>query len=226
MYSATFKSIFVHIPKTGGQSIEQAFLQMHGLAWNERRGLLLGKNRRPDQGPRRLSHLFALEYCEFGYVSRKVFASCLKFATVRNPFDRLVSEYRYRAGKRALRFTDFIKSAQRLRDDRHFVPQSKYLLDGAGRVIVDRILRFETLGSDFEQISQELFGRSVELSHTNKSASPMPSREMSAELADLAYRWYECDFDLFKYPTGREYHLFADRSPTRSPASLEAADLT
>jgi hypothetical protein len=205
MFSELFNTIFVHIPKTGGQSIEQVFLQMHGLTRRDRSALLLGKNRKSAQ-PKHLAHLYAVEYRECGYITSEVFSSCLKFTAVRNPLDRMLSEYRYRVQKRNLPFAEFAKRMMRSSADRHIVPQCNYVLDRSGNVMVDRIIRFESLVADFEQISRDIFGRPAELPHLNKSRAEVTPVALDAELRNFVYKRYECDFDLFRYPSGREYH--------------------
>ena len=57
MISHPHRTVFVHIPKCGGQSIETAFLADLGLGWKSRAPLLMGANDRPELGPPRLSHL-------------------------------------------------------------------------------------------------------------------------------------------------------------------------
>src|SRR5437016_1472353 len=203
MFSKPYNTIFVHIPKTGGQSIEQVFLQMHGLTWKERSALLLGENPMGSK-PRHLAHLYAREYCECGHLPQGVFDSCFKFSTVRNPYDRMFSEYRYRAHKRKTTFEEFIAAVTNARSDRHLVPQTKFLYDGMRNLIVDQIIRFENLEAEFAEISKRLFGRAVPLPHANKSiAAAAPP--LTEELRRSIYKRYECDFDFFQYSSGHKY---------------------
>ena len=44
MISHKHKTIFVHIPKTGGQSVESVFIEDEGLTWDTRAPLLLRRN--------------------------------------------------------------------------------------------------------------------------------------------------------------------------------------
>lgn len=113
MISHHHKSVFVHIPKCGGQSIETAFLHDIGLDWRRRAPLLLRFNDNPDLGPPRLAHLLARDYVTMGYLPKDMFDSYFKFAVVRNPYRRIVSTYQYLDTKRP--FREFL--AQNLRED-------------------------------------------------------------------------------------------------------------
>jgi hypothetical protein len=205
MYSEKFKTIFVHIPKTGGQSIEHVFLAEHGLTWETRAPLLLRKNEDLERGPKRLAHLLAREYVEFGYVATEDFAASFKFTVVRNPYDRTISEYRFKKSINPdLRksFRDYVLSLERKNLPRHDEPQSDFVLDASGRMMVDTIIRFENLSSAFADLTPQIFGRRIELPHVNKSETEMPAEANDPDLRRALYRKYERDFDLFKYPSG------------------------
>jgi hypothetical protein len=206
VYSKLFNAIFIHIPKTGGQSVEHVFVEKHGLTWRKRGPLLLRKNREPGQRPRHLAHLYASEYCDFGFIAPETFASCFRFTTVRNPYDRALSEYKYRNQRRALSFAEFLKVLATSEVDRHLVPQSKFVTDSGGKLLVEKIMRLESLADGFEQVSSAIFGQPVPLPHVNKSPEGIAPADMDEDTRNVIYKRYECDFDLFQYPSGRAYH--------------------
>jgi hypothetical protein len=206
MYSEKFKTLFVHIPKTGGQSIEHVFIAESGLTWDTRAPLLLRRKTKEEKGPTRLAHLFAREYVPFGYVTAEQFAASFKFAVVRNPYDRAISEYRYKIvdkpASRDLTFREYVTSLETGKLTRHDVPQSDFVLDDLGAMIADQILRFENLAADFADVSRRIFGRAIDLPYVNKSTGTMPADAADAGLTKILYRFYERDFDLFRYPSG------------------------
>lgn len=204
MYSRKFDTIFIHIPKTAGRSIEQVFLERSGLTGDDRAELLMRENHEPQGGPRRLAHLYGREYTECGHVAPADFARAFKFTVVRNPYDRVVSEYCWRYPRRRQSFGAFVKSLTDHADEhsdasRHIAQQFRFVLDAEDRLIPDAVLRFESLVQDFAAISLRLFGEIVALPHLNPSAvTERPA--ISGKLQRKIYRHYERDFDLFRYP--------------------------
>lgn len=96
MISEPNNTIFVFGPKTGGQSIEQAFLDAHDLAWDGRVPLLMRATADRAAGPARLVHLTAREYVACGHVTAGTLAVIYAFAVVRHPHVPFMSELRYR----------------------------------------------------------------------------------------------------------------------------------
>lgn len=172
MISHKHKVIFVHVPKTAGQSVEQAFLDDLGLDWNQRRGLLLRPNSDPAKGPVRLAHLYADEYVRLGHIGQAEFDSYYKFAVVRNPYERLLSEYRYRTFRQTGPFWWFLRRPwhSEFSDQvRHMVPQTRYLLNADGKCLVDRIVRFENIEAEMAEVFRDIFGEPRPLPRRNTS---------------------------------------------------------
>lgn len=185
--------LFVHVPKAAGRSIEAFFMQRLGMDRDndaDRQRLLIIDNPDPDRGTEKLAHLSAAEYLECGYLTQQEFSSFFKFAFVRNPWARLVSEYRYRNYFRHRNFKDFImhKLPPPGRDDkyRHVMPQTDMLYDSEGRLMVDFVGKFENLQADFDQVCARLGFDSCKLPHVN--SSDKPSRELKRKLRNSLYR--------------------------------------
>jgi Sulfotransferase family len=154
------RCLFVHIPKTAGMSIEHAFLREVGLTWEDRAAFLLRRNDDPRRGPPQLTHLTAGEYLACGYLTEQQFRSYFKFAFVRNPWDRIVSEYKYWGHPVKIDFKTYL--FKRLPAPgwtdiyRHVIPQHDFLYDESGRLLVDFVGRFETIQADFDRICERL----------------------------------------------------------------------
>ena len=178
MICDTPNCLFVHIPKTAGQSVEQVFLDLNHLSWaeSERSQLLLRPNNDPTKGPPRLAHLLAREYLSYGYVGSEEFSQKYKFSFVRNPWDRLVSEYLY-AHRSLYDFREFLLHRFPVPEAdnydscadgyRHVVEQYDFLYDQQGNCLVDFVGRFENLQSDFNKISQALSLEPIPLKKQN-----------------------------------------------------------
>ncbi len=206
MISLRHSTIFVHIPKTAGQSIEQVFLDDLNLTWEQRAPLLLRPNRDRQIGPERLAHLFAAEYFEKGFCSQEDFQRFHKFSVVRNPYSRAVSEFNFREAWK-LGFTSFRDYCASIPDDpfddrwRHICPQTLYIRRGEAEVWVDQVLRFEDLENDWEKVCLPLFGGVKALPKKNKSAEAfLHTDTLSGEDRSFIAEKYQQDFEFFGYP--------------------------
>lgn len=174
MISHPHRCVFVHIPKTAGQSIEHVFLNLLGLTWKQRAPLLLRYNANPELGPPRLAHLRAADYVRLGHMSELQFTDYFRFSFVRNPWDRAVSFYKYIGRPTEHSFRQF--AVEVLPNDLWntmywFVrPQTEYLYD-EGRLMVDFVGRFETLQSDFREVCDRLDLPATDLPFVNLSDS-------------------------------------------------------
>ncbi len=211
MISHSHKCIFVHVPKTAGQSIEAVFLEALGLRGPEGRAqLLLRENKDRTAGPRRLAHLYGAEYVALGHIDAAAFAGYFKFAVVRHPYDRAVSEYRYRAaaliakGRMVPGFDDFLSETgedEHLDTARHLVPQVRYTHDAAGACLMDEVLRFEHLAEEIAPVFKRVLGHGAALPHHNPSgmrAGVSRDTLTAAQRAALQER-YGADFEAFGY---------------------------
>lgn len=175
MISDKYKCIFVHIPKTGGQSVEHVFLNLHNLDWDNRSPLLLRHNDDPKRGPERLAHLTASEYVDCEYISQDQFDAYYKFAFVRNPFSRLVSAYKFRKYHMKMNFKDFVISGLPAKNYysgayRHIIPQYDYIYNEKDELLVDFVGKLENFQNDFDVICSKLKINDSTLPHINSSS--------------------------------------------------------
>lgn len=196
--------IFVHIQKTGGDSICTA----------------LGVSTAVPE-----KHFFARELREL--YGADVWSTYFKFAFVRNPWDRLVSWWSMidanrtllSAGRplnkfqrfvleRATTFEEFLENCdEEIVDDdgRKWIYRNQldYLTDLSGEKIVDFIGRFERLAQDYALIAENIHGGLAPLPHVNKSKHRHYSDYYTPALADKVARRYQRDIDAFGYVFGQ-----------------------
>lgn len=189
------RSIFIHVPRTGGTSLSRALGARH-------------------------EHFPISRYAGF---DRDAFRHYFKFAFVRNPWDRLLSAYVYlRAGiekpgtfpdkswaqLHLSRFADFEEFVLALRDPAtrrtilryiHFRPQLNWIrLPSSMRVELDFVGRFETLEQDF-QILAERFSVLPTLSKVRQTSHPPYREAFTPVMRDVATALYRADIDAFGY---------------------------
>ena len=147
--------------------------------------------------------------------------SYYKFTFVRNPFDRIVSCYesKYHTDKTIYNkekmdfddylfgyisenkgFDDFVYKITRIPDylcDRHFLPQycSIYRNDGSSRV--DFVGKMENIAEEFKPIQEKYDLK--ELKVYNSSGERDYRDWYTLETAELIYKKYKKDFELFGY---------------------------
>ena len=198
--------IFIHIPKTAGSSITRAL----------RPWCLKPK---PTQWRRLLSHLPVREAPEkanfnqhdrAAWLRRKLppqlYDGAYKFAVVRNPFALVVSNYQHLQRKTSRRrrrqaqrwdFKAFLRYLER-KNRLARVDQTSWISDGDGKLIIDEVLRFETLAEQFTVLAERL-GLPGELPRSNVGA-PVDYRAVyDDEAKAIVRRLYVRDFERFGY---------------------------
>jgi Sulfotransferase family len=198
-----WKTLFIHIPKTGGQSVEQVFLDRMRLSWASRGPLLLTTNHNPEAGPPFLAHLTAEEFLSNGHLAPIDFDDYFRFTIVRNPWDRAVSEYKYRYANE-MGFRDFMLTAYPApigsNEERHLLPQWSFVHDQSGQCLVDQLIRFEHIERDFAAVSSRIFGEPVVLPRVNTSPDRRDYREFyDAETRELIAHRYRRDIAWLGY---------------------------
>lgn len=222
MICRPFKCIFVHIPKAAGRSVEMYFinrLNMDRNNENDRQSLLLVDNDDPAKGTEKLSHLSAQEYVKCGHISPEEFDEFYKFSFVRNPWSRLVSEYRYRNYIHHKSFKDFVmnKLPSPSRDDkyRHVMSQTDMLYSQSGKLLVNFVGKFEYLQRDFDSLCQHWGFKDTSLPHVN--SSDKKSRELRRKMRNFLYRNKESEL--------KEYVGFYDDETREYVAALYRNDI-
>ncbi|MDB6094637.1 MAG: hypothetical protein JWM32_2199 [Verrucomicrobia bacterium] len=199
MISHTHRCIFVHIPKTAGNSVNRIF----GVGWEDHKDLARYAEELPPEK----------------------FARYFKFAIVRNPWDRLFSDYNYqrkksRAGKLFVRtdsgrlrtFSEWVRVV--LADPYRYQPaawagnvsprlhrwspQVDWIsIDGQNRM--DFVLRIENLQADFGAVCRQLGMPVTRLPRRNRRLHGHYSWYYDEETRDLVGSHYARDIAAFGY---------------------------
>jgi hypothetical protein len=212
-----YNTIFFHIGKTGGSSVENALgykrykddshIEKYLTGWSKEHKLYL----------QHMSHR-----------SMKKLVPCWqynnysKFTIIRNPWDRMVSAYYYLHTGHEKTFGCFenfvkhryerwkllvsknrwmVKDRGSFGEGSHFQPQIEYTHNYNKQLEVDYILRFETLNSDWKKLCKILKFGDIELPHKNVSKKrKLPyQEEFSHDTRDMVNEIYQPDIDFFKY---------------------------
>lgn len=175
MISHTHQCVFVHIPKCGGTSIEQAFVEDLGLAWSDRAPLLLRPRVRSERAPLALAHLTASDYVQNFYLSPELFDRYFKFTTVRDPLARSRSAYRYLGASHVMSFDVFVDRHLRaaVLDPSHrwhwfLRPQTDFLCSG-DTMLVDEVIKLESLNELWPGVAARLGLRNQAALHENQA---------------------------------------------------------
>jgi len=176
---------FIHVNKTAGSSIEAAL----GLPFSHYTASM------------RVARL-GIEEWNLRY----------SFTFVRNPWDRLVSQYHHRKGLDRLRtdldFRDWVRAtlvqADRgvVHQPQMFTEQLDWISGSSGEVLVDDIYRYESLHEDFARLCQRL-GIQASLPHRKSSAHRHYSQYYDAATEKIVRDAFGRDVEFFDYQFDR-----------------------
>jgi hypothetical protein len=196
-----YRCIFVHIPKTGGKSVQRFF----GTHWQDHKDIS-------------------------GYAQElepHIFESYHKFAIVRNPWDRVVSDYIYQKKKRSPRsarlcveddrgrtrtFREWLEAvladpfrfapdqwgARVSRGIHRWSPQLDWISIN-GKIAVDSVLHMENLQKEFAELSSNLGLPSRQLPCRNWRFHAHYSYYHDDSTRKLVEKYYEKDIETFGY---------------------------
>ena len=210
-----YRFIFLRTEKTASTSISDALArQLGGKGYSSRKYFNAGHTR---FSPVKVGTLQKLMPGVFGLplhapahqvrrvLGKETFDSYYKFAVERNPWDRQVSLYFHRRsenGKAALDFDrDMSSSLYRLLHHTRLDNWSKYAIGDT--IVADRIIRFESLAPELEEVWSEIGLRSnlrlgKALSQYRDDNHDYRSH-YSDFTRDLVARWYKREIDTFGY---------------------------
>jgi hypothetical protein len=176
--------IFIHINKNGGSSVEKAL----NIPFE---------------------HKTALE--KIKEIGQKDWNRRLTFTVIRNPWDKVVSHYHYRVKTNQtnlrddpIEFNEWVKRAYGNQDafyydnPKMFMPQTNWITDEKGNILVDEIIHFENLENEFNKVLEKL-GKNVTLPHVKKSDRGIYRDYYEEETIAIVKNWFEQDIERFDY---------------------------
>ncbi len=185
------KSIYVHIPKTGGVSINRAFFSSLGG----------GHKKLKDY-----KNIF----------SNSQYETYFKFTIVRNPLDRFLSaaNYVFSGGafesdriwlenydKIQLDINKLVSEDLKIlsKEKLHFLPQYQFVIDEDGIIGVDFVGKFEEIDREFAFISKKI-GAKKKMKRENSTTKKLYKKEnLDSKSLKIIQEVYEKDFQLFNY---------------------------
>jgi len=185
------KTIFVHVPKAAGTSIENHLRQTDKDVVGGHTTALAYRRKYPEE-----------------------FASYFKFAVVRDPVDRFVSAYSYLKQMKvhaALNnqivhdsesmdhFAQKVKESPGILGNIvHLLPQHQFVCDQKGEILVDTVFRFENLEDAWPEICNRVGIPPAPLAKLNPSRRAA-KQEATDEVLSLVRSAYARDFEIFAY---------------------------
>jgi hypothetical protein len=190
------KIIFIHIPKTAGSSIEH-LLRDEGNYELDFIGVRNGRSTHHYMG------------IELKMILKELYPTYYKFSFVRNPYDRLISEYfwcrikdvGHKFNKTFDEFLDYVEDVIKNKkffkpiENDHFIPQYSFLFFN-NKLIVNNIFKYEDIETVVPLIRKRLKIKTV-LQHLNKSNKNEIT--LTNEQKDRIYNLYKIDFQTFNY---------------------------
>lgn len=209
MIIENYKTIFIHIPKTAGGTVELRLGRyLYQDLWIKKRKSLMSYNGKWGQ------HFTCEEYIKEIGIN---FSDFYSFCFVRNPWDRAVSEYFYIKKMKGCfcdeknipsSFEEYVKGGFLCSWEAHTTPQIDFITDSQENIIVDDIYKFEDFEKGFKSAVDCMgLDPSYEFKKTkaNVSRKPMEKKEKpywkfyDRETRDIIAEKYRKDIAIFNY---------------------------
>ena len=215
------KFVFVHIAKTAGSSISSAICCNYGDFLPSLKAVGYHRRNNPHLPRPKFATTEIHQHAKmYAHIIPFFIKNCwsideyFKFACVRNPYDRIVSHYSYLRA----RANDVINNGDTLTDDQRLFlsfsfkkylkskfrvdKQWSYIYSRTGELLVDYIMRMESLQSDFNNVCDRLDRPHVTLENVNKSKHKHYTEYYDDEAREIVERNYAKDIEYFKYKFG------------------------
>jgi hypothetical protein len=196
--SNTLSAVFIHIPRTGGTTIEK-ILGIHREWPDLDRQVFHGKFE-TDNETYQLQHLNYTEMKAITDISHT--DNYFKFSFVRNPWDRLVSEYFWKGLQERLSFKQFVSRVTEIVRNRielvgnncHLRPQSEFITSE-----IQFVGKFESFSDDLNEIFEHLHLESKQIPSFAATEHEHYANYYNAETSREVYEVYRTDIERFEY---------------------------
>ena len=208
------KLIFYHIPKCAGSSIEKFFgfknnNFLHGVVEKDNQVLTL-------------HHLTQKDLIKYGFVDNATLESYFSFTIIRDPFNRMASDYVWQqkhdihALFSDMTFNQYIDFAEQVISETlyfkkphfdHFRPMTEYCLNG-NRKIIDAILTLENIENGLKLIEKKT--GEIVMPKRNSNQVSYDNLRTPANINRI-YSLYEEDKVLFDNTLQLEHQIFNSR---------------
>jgi|MEHZ01.5.fsa_nt_MEHZ011419575.1_11 hypothetical protein len=200
MISHKHKFIFIHIPKTGGTSIERLF-DPNAIPTKDASG---GTGNTCSKHKHWKTSDYETNYPE-------LFDSYFKFMFIRNPWDRLVSRYEWQ--KFVLPESHIHFKTIEQRTFKQFIKQRvsaifdkwcycDLVCDKNGKRVVDFVGRFENLQNDFDIVCDKIGTPRQQLPSTNHLKRKNYIEYYDNETREIVAQLFQRDIEYFGYQFG------------------------
>lgn len=226
MISKKHRCIFIHIPKCAGTSIEHFLYGEEFISSHLCHSLCVGYDKSRNIW---MQHATAEQIKKY-YTDK--FDEYFKFAVVRNPWSKMLSDYFWMIKELNLSannsFEDFLLLKNEFNTERlrfpaksprsrvdHLLPQYKFIYDKDEKKLVDQICKFESLHSDFNNVCEIIGLPKDSLTHQN-SFSDLFLEDKVADNTDQAFSCRDIAFregriDYREYYTEKEKEIVAEK---------------
>ena len=202
MISTSHRFLFIHVPKTGGNSVQQVLSGFSDDTVVRTAPHHDGIERfevRSDKYNTAKHSTLAHYQREYG---NELLGGLFKFCCVRNPWDRCISHFfspfrgRVEWSKGAfLRFVETeIKPLDSYIANAHQAASLRQCLEN-----IDFVIRFESLQTDFDIVCRQLSLPSTVLPRRNASAKDMFQRYYDSDTADVVATRFSDEIECFGY---------------------------
>ena len=206
MISHSLKTIFIHIPKTGGTSVEN--LLWPNISTRTKNDFWMGfvdpyHNKYQTGG---LQHLLAKQILQ--EIGDAIFSEYYKFSIVRNPWRKSVSQFVNMLIRKDLRDfinmksdTTFIEYLNLIlqKDHVQWKPQTDFILDDNGEMLIDDYYKLEDIKKNYSKLSKKTSANFNFLPHANEGNYYSFKDYYNKESIEIVSEIYKSDIDFFNY---------------------------